>query len=284
MEGTAGSGAWMRAEMGEELKRRRRETGLSQERFAALTGYSRSTVAHAEKGWDDVARGFWESADRQLGTAGFFAGLYDDVRACLEPERRAAVRGGGPGVPCELAMKAGEPGRALASYRGRGWSAVTEDGGLRLLTGRMADALEVGRAAGTVAAGAWLESGGSQGALRGLPRLPAPDGALAAIDAGERWFFLVRPGFPWQPVGAPARPAAGEAQILWHCAGGRVPLPPSADGRRTARWAHLPAAVLQLPPPLAVLDLLGWAVAMTREQGMLRLPGGAAAAPAVPRP
>ena len=272
--------AWMRAEMGAELKRRRRAAGLSQEQFAALAGeYSRTTVSHAEQGLPDVGRGFWQAADRLLGTGEFFATSYDEVRECLEPDKRAAVRGDGSVLLCELAMKVAEPDRARASYQRRGWPAAVRGDALELLTGKTADVLEVSRTAGTVAAGAWLESGGAEGALRGLPRLPAPDGALAVIDAGERWFFLVRPGFPWQVGGARPRPAR-ETQIFWHSAGGRVPLPPSKAGQSAARWAHLPAAVLQLPPPLAVLDLLGWAVVMTSEPGMLRLPGGAAVAPA----
>jgi transcriptional regulator with XRE-family HTH domain len=269
----------MRAEMGRDLARRRRAAGLSQEQFAARTGYSRATVSHAELGADDVAGGFWEAADRVLGTGGLFAGLYEEVRECLEPGRRAAVRAGGTGIGCELTLQAADPGRALAAYRRLGWPAAARGETLELLAGRWAEALEVGRAAGEVAAGAWLESGGPEGAACGLPRLPAPDSALAAVDAGDRWFFLIRSGFPWSPGSSHAE---GRAEIFWHTAGSRIPLPPSKAGRAVARWAYLPAAVLDLAPPLAVLDLLGWAVAMTRVPGRLRLPGGTVVAPGPP--
>ncbi|HET9081574.1 MAG TPA: helix-turn-helix transcriptional regulator [Trebonia sp.] len=289
--GDAEAAAWMRAEMGRELAHRRRAAGLSQGRFAELTGsYSQSAVAHAERGRDDVGAGFWRAADRLLGTDGLFAGLHDEVRECMEPGRRAAVPGGDadPVVRCGAALKSAAPDRALAGYRRLGWPVSAAcDGTLELLTGKTADVLEVGRPAGMVAAGAWLESGGAEGTVRPLPRLPAPEGALAVIEAGERWFFLVRTGFPfpWQPAGG-RRPAAdrGEAEIRWHSGGGRVPLPPSKAGRATARWAYLPEARLRPAPPLALLDLLGWAVAVTRDPGRLLLPGGAAVVAAVPRP
>jgi hypothetical protein len=274
----------MMKEMGLELARRRHAAGLSQEEFAALTGeYSRSHVSHAEKGRGRVGRNFWVVADRLLGTGGLFAGLYDMVREALEPGRRAAVRGGAM-VPCELAMTAAAPVTALASYRRLGWPVAVRGDVLELVTGKMADVLEVRRPAGAVAAGAWRESGGAGGAVRGLAQLPAPDAALAVIDAGDRWFFLIRRGFPWQPGAELGRPAAASAQIWWHSGGSRVPLPPSKAGTAAARWAYLPAALLQLPPPLAVLGLLDWAVALTGEPGVLRLPGGAAVAPARPRP
>ncbi|MGH3250304.1 MAG: helix-turn-helix transcriptional regulator [Trebonia sp.] len=271
----------MRAEMGLDLARRRRDAGLSQEQFAGLTrGYSRATVSHAELGTGRISRDFWLATDRVLGTGGLFAGLYDEVRECVEPRRRAVVRDGGPGMRCELALKSAEPDRALAGYRRLGWPVAARADVLELVAGRTADVLEVGRLAGAVAAGAWLESGGAAGTVRGLPALPPPDGALAVVDAGEHWFFLVRAGFPWPGGVDRACPAPGAAEIRWHSAGGRVPMPPSKAGRAATRWAYLPAAVVQLAPPLALLDLLGWAVAMTRVPGMLRLPGGAVVAPA----
>ena len=275
----------MKKEMGLELRRRRRAAGLSQDEFATLTGeYSRSHVSHAEWGQGRVGRSFWVVADRLLGTGELFADLYDMVRECLEPGRRSAVRAGVEGMPCELSMKAAEPHTALATYRRLGWPVAARGDVLELVTGKTADVLEVSRPAGAVAAGAWLESGGAEGAVRGLPRLPAPDAALAVIAAGDRWFFLIRRGFPWHPAADLARPAAAAAQIWWHSGGRRVPLPPSKTESAAARWAYLPAALLQLPPPLAVLDLLGWAVAITGEPGLLRLPGGAAVAPGAPRP
>lgn len=287
-DGDAEAAAWMRAEMGRELASRRRDAGLSQERFAGLTGrYSQSAVAHAEKGRDDVGGGFWRAADRVLGTGGLFAGLHEEVRMCLEPARRTAVDGGGAlaEVRCGTALKSAAPDRALAEYRRRGWPVAAHGDALELVAGKAVDVLEVGRPAGMVAAGAWLESGGVDGAVRALPRLPAPEAALAVIEAGERWFFLVRTGFPvpWGTGGdRHTAGEAGEAEVRWHSAGARVPLPPSKAGAGVARWAYLPGTLLRPPPPLAVLNLLGWAVAVTRAPGRLLLPGGAAVAAAAP--
>ncbi|MGH3265851.1 MAG: helix-turn-helix domain-containing protein, partial [Trebonia sp.] len=96
-DGEAAAAAWLRAEMGGELARMRRAAGLSQERLAELTGsYSQSAVAHAEKGRDDVGGGFWRAVDRVLGTDGLFVGLHEEVRRCLAPDRRSAVRPGDP--------------------------------------------------------------------------------------------------------------------------------------------------------------------------------------------
>lgn len=288
-EGDAEAVDWMRKEMGRELARRRQEAGLTQEQFAGLTGnYSRSVVAHAEQGRDDVGGGFWRAADRVLGAGGLFVGLVDQVRQCLEPGRRAAVRPGDadPEVRCGVVLRSAEPDRALAGYRRLGWPVAARGDVLELLTGKTADALEVGRPAGMVAAGAWLESGGAEGVLRAVPRLPAPEGALAVIEAGERCFFLVKAGFPvpWQSGDDRRAADTGEAEVRWHSGGGRVPLPPSKAGRAAARWAYLPDALLRPAPPLALLDLLGWAVTVTRARGRLRLPGGAAVAPAAPPP
>lgn len=281
----AGAAAWMRAEMGRELARRRQQAGLTQEDLAARTGrYSRSTVSLAELGKGRTAREFWRVMDRLLGTGGLFAGLDDEVRRTAWPGRREAVLAGGSALGCELALKSAEPDRALAAYRRLGWPAARGDVA-ELVTGKVADVLEIGRPAGVIAAGAWLETGGAESAARGLPALPAPEGALAVIEAGERWFFLVSAGgFPWQTSGRVGRMAGGEAEILWHSVGSRVPLPPSKTGLAAARWAYLPTGILQLAPPLAVLGLLGWAAAMACVPGKLRLPGGAVVTAAGPRP
>jgi Helix-turn-helix domain len=283
--------AWMRAEMGRDLERRRRTAGLSQVRFAKQTGYSQSAVAHAEKGRDDVGGGFWLAADRLLGTGDLFSGLHGEVRECLEPGRRSAVRAGDadPEVRCGPLLKSAEPDSALAGYRRLGWPVTARGDVLELMAGKKADVLEVSRPAGMVAAGAWLESGGAEGAVRALPRLPAPEGALAVISAGERWYFLIRTGFPLPWRGGGGRRSAtaggdGEAEIRWHSVGGRVPLPPSKAGQAAARWAYLPDARLLPAPPLAVLDLLSWAVTVTRHPGQLVLPGRAAAAAEAPQP
>ena len=54
------------------------------------------------------------------------------------------------------------------------------------MTGTVIDALEVPRAAGMVAAAWWLYTRGVPDEIRGLPALPDPAVALAAIAAGPR--------------------------------------------------------------------------------------------------
>jgi transcriptional regulator with XRE-family HTH domain len=269
----------MRAEMGLDLARKRRAAGLSQEQLAALIMYSRAAVSHAERGAENVSGGFWESVDRILATGGLFTELHEEIRKSLEPGRRTAAGTGGTGIGCSLALKAEQLDRALAAYRLLGWPVTARGEVLELLPGRWAEVLEVGRAAGEVAAGAWLETGGPGGTACRLPRLSAPDGALAVIDAGARWYFLIRSGFPWPASGH----AGNGAEIVWHSASSRVPLPPSRAGQGIVRWAYLPAAELALPSPLPVLDLLDWAIAMTCIPGRLLLPCGAVVAPAGPR-
>lgn len=286
--GDAATAARLRVKMGEELRRRRREAKLSQTDFGQQAGYSQAVVAHAEKGRDDVGAAFWQAADRVLGTGNLFASRHEEVLDCLEPGRRAAVRADSatPEMRCGAALRSAKPDQAAESYKKMGWPAEASGDMVELLTGQKADALEIGRTAGMVAAGAWLESGGAEGAVRGLPRLPAPTESLAVIEAGERWFFLVKTGFPvpWGDTGLEPAAGAGEAEIGWHSAGGRVPLPPSKTGPAAARWAYLPGALLRPAPPLAVLGLLDWAAAVTRAPGRLRLPGGTAAAAPPPRP
>lgn len=260
---------WLRREMGRELAARRRAAGMSQAELAACTRrYSRATVSHAEMGKDDVGRGFWEAADQLLAAGGFFAGAWDLLRDA-GPRPRAPVASGEPGLGSDPAMRSAVPGQALRAYRQRGWPVAGHGGGLALATGKAADALEVGRVAGMIAAGAWQETNGAESIVRGLPPLPPCARSLAAIDAGARWYFLVEPGScPWPA----ARPAAGgaEPRIRWHAAGGTVPVPPGGG----AAWAHLPAAGIRLPPPQAVLDLLGWAVARVTSPGTLTVRGG----------
>lgn len=275
---------WMRRGMGRDLARRREEAGLTQEKFADLTGrYGRGTVSHAETGIGDTGREFWVIADRLLGTDGLFAECHDLIREYLGQGKRAAVTCDGiEELRCHLVLKSAEPLAALAGYHRLGWPVSADGDRLALAAGTVADVLEVTRPAGAVATAWWLETGGAENAARGLAALPAPGMSLAVIDAGERWYFLVSAGsFPWGASGgrhvgtAPEGPA-----VRWHARGSSIPVPPSKDGQAAARWAHLPVSALQPAPALAVLDLLGKAAAMTCAPGTLRLPGGAVAVPA----
>jgi transcriptional regulator with XRE-family HTH domain len=276
---------WMRRDMGRDLARRREEAGLTQEKFADLTGrYGRGTVSHAETGIGDTGREFWVIADRLLGTDGLFAECHDLIREYLGQGKRSAVTCDGiDELRCHLILKSAEPYAALAAYRRLGWPVSADGDRLALAAGTVADVLEVTRPAGAVAAAWWLETGGAENAVRGLGALPAPGISLAVIDAGERWYFLVSTGsFPWGTEGRDNAGAAPEgATVRWHAAGSSIPAPPSKAGQAAARWAHLPVSALQPAPALAVLDLLGKAAAMTRAPGTLRLPGGAVAVPAI---
>jgi transcriptional regulator with XRE-family HTH domain len=275
---------WMRRDMGRDLARRREEAGLTQEKFADLTGrYGRGTVSHAETGIGDTGREFWIIADRLLGTDGLFAECHDLIREYLGQGKRAAVTCDGiEELRCHLVLKSAEPQAALAGYRRLGWPVSADGDRLALVTGTVADVLEVTRPAGAVAAAWWRETGGAENAARGLAALPAPWMSLAVIDAGERWYFLVSKGsFPWNADGGGSNTGiAPQGAVRWHTAGSSIPVPPSKTGQAAARWAYLPVSAFQPAPALAVLDLLGKAAAMTCAPGTLRLPGGAVAVPA----
>ena len=61
----------------------RRAAGLSQPALATLTGYSVTTVGHAETGRLWQARGFWEKADLVLAAEGELTRRYDAYHAAL---------------------------------------------------------------------------------------------------------------------------------------------------------------------------------------------------------
>jgi Helix-turn-helix domain len=277
----------MREDMGRALAGRRKAAGLTQAQFGARIGYTRSAVSHAETArHDDTGREFWEAADRTLGIGSYFTSWHDRIRTHLEPERRRPTAWPhGADLPVGAALKGGDPRAAFADYRQRGWPVAEAADRLELATGTVVDAMQVSRLTGLVAAQCWLETGGREDVTRGLPALSAPGRSLAVIEAGESWYFLVRTGAsPWADSDRagfrpePQLPQAGA--IRWHSVGGGIPVPPGT-GQCAARWAYLPARAVRLAPPLAVLELLGRAAAMTRAPGALTLPGGAVAFPAL---
>jgi hypothetical protein len=286
-----GAIARIREDMGRALAVRRKAAGLTQAQFGARIGYTRSAVSHAETArHDDTGREFWEATDRALGIGTYFTNWHDRIRAHLEPERRGpAAWARGTDLAVGAALKGGDRRAALADYRQRGWPAVEADdppGRLELATGTVVDAMQVGRWTGLVAAQCWLETGGREDVARGLPALAAPGRSLAVIESGDRWYFLVRTGAsPWagHQDQAPDPDISGDGVIRWHSAGSRIPAPPGTGQKpgADARWAYLPARAVRLAPPLAVLELLGRAAAMTRAPGALTLPGGAVAFPAL---
>jgi hypothetical protein len=63
----------------------RRAAGLTQPELAALTGYSVTTVGHAETGRLWQSRAFWEKADRMLAAEGELTRRHDAHRAATTP-------------------------------------------------------------------------------------------------------------------------------------------------------------------------------------------------------
>jgi DNA-binding XRE family transcriptional regulator len=76
----------------------RRASGLTQPALAALTGYSVTTIGHAETGRLWQSRQFWEKADLTLAAGGGLTSLYDAYRAeTASPASPASP--GQPGTP-----------------------------------------------------------------------------------------------------------------------------------------------------------------------------------------
>jgi transcriptional regulator with XRE-family HTH domain len=264
-----------RLDLGRRLAAARKAAGLTQQRLAAATGYSRSTVSNAEIGHPDVARVFWVRCDEILKSGRSFELAFEQVRAAeRDPAAEPADGRPAPGLTGGIAD-------ALAAYRDLGWPAAGHDDLVELITGDVLDALELPRAAGLLAASLWLYSRGHADDGRRLPALPHPARSLAIITAGDRCFVLAAAGgCPW--TGPPPAPGGGPDDcpaarvIRWHAGGSRIPAPPSrlaAGGQ--AVWAHLPSRPVQLAPPMALLGLLATAAAgVGSGPAGLTLPGG----------
>jgi DNA-binding XRE family transcriptional regulator len=278
-----------RLDLGRRLAAARKAAGLTQQRLAAATGYSRSTVSNAEIGHPDVARVFWVRCDEILKSGRAFELAFEQVRAAERdqaaepsaPGPGAGATTGRPGPAGPAAGLAGGIADALAAYRDLGWPAAGHDDLAELITGDVLDALELPRAAGLLAASLWLYSRGQADDARRLPALPHPARSLAVITAGDRCFVLAAAGgCPWtgpQPVpGSGSDDCPGGRVIRWHAGGSRIPAPPSrlaAGGQ--AVWAHLPSSPVQLAPPMALLGLLATATAgVGSGPAGLTLPGG----------
>lgn len=212
-----------------------------------------------------TTRELWERCDHALGTGLALTARYDRLAPPPGPPAAAAL-------PCEPAT------RALAALTALGWPVSSHDGRPMLECGSHADALQVPRAAGILAAAWWRGTGGAADPARGLPALPSPTAALAVIDTGNSWYFLTAPGsypFPALPP-RPAIPGDGTSLIRWHGPGSRITLPPACDTQgRPAAWAFTPPEQPRLADPVTLLALLGPAAAMTRHAARcLILPGG----------
>jgi DNA-binding XRE family transcriptional regulator len=274
----------VRLDLGRHLAATRKTAGLTQQRLATATGYSRSTVSNAEIGHPDVARAFWVRCDEILKSGRAFELAFERVRAAERDQPAGPSPAADDRGPADGRCGPGPGGGAadaLAAYRDLGWPAAGHDDVVELITGDVLDALELPRAAGLLAAALWLYSRGHADDARRLPALPHPARSMAVITAGDRCFVLAAAGgCPWTgqpppPGGAPDDGPCGRV-IRWHAGGSRIPAPPSrlpAGGQ--AVWAHLPPGPVLLAPPVALLGLLATAAAgVGSGPAGLTLPGG----------
>ena len=74
----------MRFALGQQLAARREAAGIIQPQIARKTGYSRSSVAHAEAGRQLLTREFWQAADELLQADGALLAGYEQVRSAKE--------------------------------------------------------------------------------------------------------------------------------------------------------------------------------------------------------
>ncbi len=82
-----------RAALGSQLAALRKRAGHTQHRFAGLlNGYSRSTLANAETGYQHIRRDFWEQCDTTLATGGVLARGFDDIEAAMRDDQKLAAQ------------------------------------------------------------------------------------------------------------------------------------------------------------------------------------------------
>jgi DNA-binding transcriptional MocR family regulator len=81
------------------LAARRRARGLTQPDLAALSGYSVTTIGHAETGRLWQSREFWEKADASLAAGGELASLHDAYLAETAAAGEASQVTGQPAAP-----------------------------------------------------------------------------------------------------------------------------------------------------------------------------------------
>lgn len=92
-----GSAATARLALGKKLAGLRRDQGRTQHQFAELIpGYSRATVADAERGRRHVKREFWTQCDQVLNAGGALVDEYDRVE--MQAAVAAATADSNPGT------------------------------------------------------------------------------------------------------------------------------------------------------------------------------------------
>jgi Helix-turn-helix domain len=83
----------LKCALGAQLAAARRAAEIGQQRVGRVTGFSRSSVAHAEAGRQLLTREFWQTADELLKADGALLGEYERVRTAqqeYEQRRREA--------------------------------------------------------------------------------------------------------------------------------------------------------------------------------------------------
>ncbi|MGH3826292.1 MAG: helix-turn-helix domain-containing protein, partial [Pseudonocardiaceae bacterium] len=78
----------LRCALGAQLAAARRAAEIGQQQVARKTGYSRSTVAHAESGRQLLTQDFWETADQLLAADGALLAGYQRVHAAKQDHER----------------------------------------------------------------------------------------------------------------------------------------------------------------------------------------------------
>jgi Helix-turn-helix domain len=74
--------------LGAQLAASRRAVEIGQQQVAHKTGYSRSSVAHAEAGRQLLSREFWKTADELLKAEGALLAGYERVHAFQQEQQR----------------------------------------------------------------------------------------------------------------------------------------------------------------------------------------------------
>lgn len=81
-----------RRTLGRQLAELRRAAGYSQQEFAPLTHYGRSTIANVEVGRQHAPRTFWQLCDDVLSASGTLSGGYDHLQTIIRQHHEEVAR------------------------------------------------------------------------------------------------------------------------------------------------------------------------------------------------
>lgn len=147
-----------RRALGRQLAASRHAAGLSQQKLAALLGYSRSTVANVETGHQHVPRDFFERSDAALSTGTALTRGHDDVEAIA---RQRDVRTAAQAQQARAALSVAGSGRWPDAPRDDPRPTVSADGrdaaGIESLRVRLNSVLSSGAVSGA-SLDAWEEA------------------------------------------------------------------------------------------------------------------------------